>query len=183
MTTTTIANPSPERLGLPVEHLKIGECIFTRRPVVICTVLGSCVSATFFHPGARAAGMFHAMLPSLGSARDEGLRPCNYADSAVDLLLERFVRLGIRPGTLTVKLFGGGNVMPARNAELDAALDVGRKNVESARIALARHGVRIAGEHVLGPSGRKVYLCTADGRTWLRYVSATSCPQFLEHDG
>lgn len=182
MTTHATDSISPERLGLPVEHLRIGECIFTRREVVISTVLGSCVSATFFHPPTKAAGMFHAMLPYFAMARGDGLRPCGYADSAVDLLLERFTRLGIRPAELSVKLFGGANIMQASTPDLDAALDVGRKNVESARAALARHGVRIAREHVLGGSGRKVYLCTADGRTWLRSISATDYAHLLEHD-
>lgn len=160
------------RLGVPVEHLKIGECIFTRRSVLIATVLGSCVSLTFHHPETGASGMFHSMLPDSSLAKTIR-QPCNYVDLAVDRLLERFSRLGVEPGGLEVMLFGGGNTLrPEEREKIRQDLDVGRKNVEAARKAMARRSMRILSEDALGDRGRKVIFHAATGRAWVRNVTS-----------
>lgn len=164
--------------GVPVAHLKIGECIFARRPLVISTVLGSCVSATFFHRDSRASAMFHAMLPD-SSMTKVARRPCNYVDTAVAAILERFRRLGLRPAALEVKLLGGANTMQdqgRRVAGLD--LDVGRRNVERARAVLAAAGLRIEREHTLGEVGRTVAFSTLDGEVYVRHVDAPESEEY-----
>ena len=42
--------------------MSTGDCAFALKPIVLTTVLGSCVCATFHHPGRQVGGMFHAML-------------------------------------------------------------------------------------------------------------------------
>lgn len=154
-------------LGLPVAHVSIGDCAFATRSMLLTTVLGSCVCATFHHPARRAGGMFHAMLPSQGVARP-GSRPCTFADLAVAAMVERFQSRGMDPADLVVKLFGGANTLEqAQPVALRELLDVGRKNVVSARAALAAFGLRAKTEDTLGASGRKLYFATATGEVWL----------------
>lgn len=161
----------PERRGYPVEHLRIGECIFSRRAALITTVLGSCVSATFYHPKTGTAAIFHAMLPECCLARDNE-RNCRYADVSVDEIMLRFKKLGIPAASLTVHLFGGGfTIEPERKRAVRDIVDVGRKNVEAARKALARHGLTIKAEDVLGRHGRKINFLTATGELWVRTLS------------
>lgn len=161
---------SPDQ-SLPTGHVSIGDCCFALRPVLLSTVLGSCVSVTFHHPGRGVGGMFHAMLPerALAKARQ---KPCLFADGAVDAMLERFRASGMKGAELVVKLFGGANTMqeshPVRLREM---LDVGRKNVEAARAALTAHGLKPAAEDVLGPYGRKLFFSTGTGEVWLRYLN------------
>lgn len=158
--------------GLPVAHLKIGECIFARRPILISTVLGSCVSATFFHPESGLAAMFHAMLPE-SSMTNVVRMPCNYVDTAVSGIHARFCREGVLPARIRVRLFGGANTMLMDQCRMiDPSLDVGRKNVESARRALAGLGFRIEIERTLGDFARKVLFSTEGGETWVRRVDA-----------
>lgn len=160
------------RLDYPVEHLRIGECIFTRRPVMVTTVLGSCVSATFYHQASGAAAICHAMLPICCGHLGEK-RSCKYADVAVEEIMARFGYLGIQAKDLEVKLFGGGFTLePERKGAVRDIVDVGSKNVASARAALAGHGLKISREDVLGQQGRKVFFLTATGEVWVRRLSS-----------
>lgn len=158
--------------GLPLGHVSIGDCAFARKPVLLTTVLGSCVCATFHHAQNKAGGMFHAMLPDQGLRRPHNTRACTFADLAVAAMLERFRQAGMAPAELTVKLFGGANTMEAGaggpNHEM---LDVGRKNVDSALAALAAHGLTPTCQDVLGAVGRKLYFSTLTGEVWLSYIS------------
>ncbi|OIO00095.1 MAG: hypothetical protein AUJ49_10145 [Desulfovibrionaceae bacterium CG1_02_65_16] len=164
--------PSPESLQLPLAHVSIGDCAFATRAMLLTTVLGSCVSATFHHPARRAGGMFHAMLPDKSLRRHTtSARECTFADLAVEAMLERFRAAGMPPRELEVKLFGGANTLQESYApDLREMLNVGRKNVESALAALARHGLRPKSRDVLGGQGRKLYFATATGEIWLTHL-------------
>ena len=161
------SNASFDTLGLSVVHVNIGDCVFATRPMLLTTVLGSCVCATFHHPKLQAGGMFHAMLPDVGMARPDS-RPCMFADQAVASLVARFRARGMDPADLEVKLFGGANTMISRQPEpLRDVLDVGRKNVASARAALASFGLQPMAEDTLGTRGRKLFFATGTGQVWL----------------
>lgn len=176
--------PTPERLGLPLGHVSIGDCAFAHKPVLLATVLGSCVSATFHHPGRKAGGMFHAMLPVQSMRRGPvSSRPCTFADKAVEAMLERFSEAGMPTGELVVKLFGGANLMFDRHGErVRDLLDVGRKNVESALAALARFGLAPVKSDVHGMLGRKLYFATATGEAWLGYLDAELTASVMERE-
>ena len=161
------SNASFDTLGLSVVHVNIGDCVFATRPMLLTTVLGSCVCATFHHPKLQAGGMFHAMLPDVGMARPDS-RPCMFADQAVASLVARFRARGMDPADLEVKLFGGANTMISRQPQtLRDVLDVGRKNVASAHAALASFGLRPVAEDTLGVRGRKLFFATGTGEVWL----------------
>lgn len=160
------------REGVMPVHLKIAECIFTVKPILISTVLGSCVSATFFDPKSKASAMFHAMLPDSRMDKNPA-KSCKYVDSSIESIMDRFIRMGVKPGRLTVKLFGGAFTMqPERKGKVRDVVDVGSKNVSMARARLKAHGLEPAGENVLGDRGRKVFFYTATGEVWMKYVRA-----------
>lgn len=155
-------------------HLKIGECIFTKKPILISTVLGSCVAVTFYDPKSHASAMFHAMLPDSRMEKNPG-KSCKYVDTSIDGIMARFARLGIKPGRLVAKLFGGAfTIQPERKVTLRNVVDVGAKNVDMARIKLKEYNLDIASENVLGEHGRKVFFYTGTGEVWMKYVSADS---------
>lgn len=167
---------TPRRLietGVPVVHLKIGECIITSDPVLISTVLGSCVSVTFHHPTTGMAAMFHAMLPDLERSTREPRNACNFVDAAIERILRAFERKPVPMTEVTLKLLGGACTMrPQGDDFITSTLDVGRKNVEQAKAKLAEWGLKIASEHILGAEGRKVLFYTLTGDVWVRSVRA-----------
>jgi len=162
--------PPSELMDLPQGHVGIGDCAFTTKPMLLTTVLGSCVSVTFHHPGRRAGGMFHAMLPDISMARPNA-RPCTFADQAVASMLERFAAGGMPARELKVKLFGGAHTMLSMHPlALREILDVGKKNVDSALKTLAEHGLSPEAQDTQGPLGRKLYFATATGEVWVSYL-------------
>jgi len=158
--------------GTPVVHLKIGECVMTTEPVIISTVLGSCVSVTFFHRATRYAAMFHAMLPSFeGSKSTQG--PCAFADKAVESIMSRYKKLRVPFDEIDVKIFGGANTMRAKERErLGEILDVGKKNAEQALASLALYGLKPKVRDIQGGRGRKVLFYVGAGSIWVKFVDA-----------
>ena len=171
------ASASPQDLlqaGIPLAHLKIGECIVSTRPLLVSTVLGSCVSVCFHHPASRTGAMFHAMLPTVSMTRDAA-PSCKFVDSAMDLIVTRLTRLGIPLTGVECKLFGGAfTIQPERKENVRHVVDVGGKNVEVARQVLADLGLKVLSEDVLGRFGRKLFFATHTGQVWMRSVRCSS---------
>lgn len=163
-----------ELYDAPLVHLKIGECIFTSMPMVINTVLGSCVSMTFFSPAKGFAGMFHAMLPCSEHFKKIST-PCTYVNLAVRELLDRFKQYGINPKTLQICLLGGAMSQKEKNGRLiDSILNVGAKNIAQARKALSENHLVPEVELVGGNLGRKILFHTGTGRVYWKYVGQDS---------
>ncbi len=159
--------------GVPVIHLKIGECLFTREKLLVSTVLGSCVSVTFHHAPTGTSAMFHAMLPDVHRIRQTDREVCNFVDAAIERILRGFERQDVPLREVVVKLLGGANSMKSRCAlHIAEALDVGRRNVEQARATLLGSGLSPVSEHILGAEGRKVLFYTGTGDVWVRSVRA-----------
>lgn len=164
----------PEELrnaALPMVHLQIGEGIVTSSNVLISTVLGSCVSVSFFHPGAGLAGIFHAMLPHERDSREERRTPCKFVDAAIHLVHGQFQRRGLPDKELEIKLFGGAFSMGSGASEAIAELvNVGGRNVQVARQVLAERALTVYREHVGGDRGRKLVFNTATGDVWVKLL-------------
>lgn len=156
--------------GIRHTHLLIGECIVSEHDLLISTVLGSCVSATFHHPATRLSAMFHAMMPS-GDMTSRQVHACKYVNGAIKLIAVRYAARRIDPRKVEVKLFGGGFTVSRREKKaLRDIADVGGMNVEQARRELGRHGFAISGEDVLGLKGRKLYFHTGSGAVWMKFL-------------
>ncbi len=159
-------------------HLRIGEGIVARRPAIIATVLGSCVSATFFHRPTGLAGIFHAMLPSAEGSRDFDCNPCKYVDTAVEAVLAHFIRKGVPVIEIETKLFGGAFSMNTEEKSLVRTLvDVGGRNVQVARDLLRDRGLVVSGEHVLGERGRKLLFHAGTGEVWVKLLRRSLAEQ------
>lgn len=137
-------------------NLNIAELIVTSEPVVISTVLGSCVSVCLFSRSARAGGMIHYALPKAEGVHEEPLRYGNFA-------IPQLVReLEAMTGTsdFVAKIVGGANNIGSEKAYYN----IGDENVNTAREILRQLGVEIVAEDVGGNDGRKVLFHTMTGR-------------------
>lgn len=152
--------------------LQPGELYFGDQDTRIRTVLGSCVSLTFWHPGRQIGGMCHYMLPSRTQerrSREVAVSPLDgrYADEAMELLAKEMDAAGAPHQEYEVKLFGGGNMFPGRSNQEN---HVGLKNVETARNIVARHGFNCVAEHLGGVGHRNVIFDVWSGRVWVKYA-------------
>lgn len=142
--------------------LPAGQLHAASEPTEIVTILGSCVSVCLFDTARGVGGANHFMLPGQSPAPSP-----RYARNAMELLLAQLIALGARKNHLEAKLFGGASMLK-RGSESTG--DLGMRNVEAARAALAEHGIPIVGEDVGGNRGRKLVFSTADGTVLVKQV-------------
>jgi chemotaxis protein CheD len=129
------------------------------RPVVLVTTVGSCVAICIHDRANRCGGLAHIMLPNSSVKRSKSF-PYKYADTAVPAMIEALQKRGKRSCCLTAKIAGGANMFPDLRSD---ALNIGLKNVEAVKKALAAKGVRLLAEDVRGTCGRKVVFNVVNG--------------------
>lgn len=149
--------------------LQPGDVFFGDRDMRIRTVLGSCVSMTFWHPGLLVGGMCHYMLPKR-SLEMRGVSTASldgrYADEALEIMANEIKVVGAPQREYQVKLFGGGNMFPDRSNPVS---NVGIKNVEIARRLVAKHDLNCVAEHLGGDGHRNLIFDVWSGHVWVKH--------------
>jgi chemotaxis protein CheD len=151
--------------------LQPGEFYFGGRGTRICTLLGSCVAITMWHPALLIGGMCHYMLPSR-FARTASELDGRYADEAIELFHREIRKAGTKSEEYQVKLFGGGNMFDRQTQDLkkEDCSDVACRNIMAARRLLRHYGHEVTAEHVGMNGHRNVMLDVWSGKVWMRYV-------------
>jgi chemotaxis protein CheD len=143
-----------------------GEYYVSGHPMIIYTVLGSCVSACIRDPYIRISGMNHFMLPETCGAIDNPLsQSARYGTFAMEVLINEILGRGGRRERLEVKLFGGGNMFGHTMA------DIGRNNVEFAKNYILREGLQIVSQDIGEAYPRKIFYFTDTGRVLLKKIA------------
>ncbi len=146
-------------------YLKPGELIVSEEPVMITTVLGSCISVTMFHPRTGAAAICHGMLPNGGKSDS-----FKYVDTSLLYMARYFKRLEIARSEIQVKLFGGADMF--NNAQPSVRnLTVGWQNISVATSCLEEYGLVPTASDVGGKKGRKLIFKTDTGGVFIKKMS------------
>ncbi|MBJ6801922.1 chemotaxis protein CheD [Geomonas sp. Red259] len=135
-------------------------------PVLVTTLLGSCVAVTIFNYRLRLGAICHAQLPGNGDRFDgtqDGHRG-KYVDTAIREMLERLLHRGALRGELEAKVFGGADMFDARGR----LRTVGRQNSEMALRVLEHEAVRVAKQDLGGECGRKIIFHSHTGEVLLK---------------
>jgi chemotaxis protein CheD len=146
--------------------LQPGEYFFGDHETRLRTILGSCVSVTFWHPKLLLGGMCHIMLPSR-SSQSGGIVDGKYADEAIELLLAEINKAGTFASEYQVKVFGGGDMFTHQNAI--NGLSIGQKNIVTVRNLLAKNQFNIHAEHLGGSGHRYIIFDVWSGYVWVRH--------------
>ncbi|MDD2339644.1 MAG: chemotaxis protein CheD [Methanosarcina sp.] len=142
----------------------MGACAVARSPVKIKTFgLGSCVGITLYDRRKRIGGLVHAMLPSINHARIKD-NPLKYANSGIEYLADNMVKKGSSRNRLEAKLVGGAHMFENRN------MNIGERNIISARNTLERLGIPIVAEDTGKNYGRTVTFDTSTGDLLVRTI-------------
>jgi chemotaxis protein CheD len=147
-------------------YLKPGEVLISRTPVLVSTVLGSCIAVTLFSASTGFGAICHAMLP-VNTGRAHDLR---YVDSALLHIYDKIVECGIG-SDLTVKLFGGAQVLDVGESSSER-ITIGEQNVVKAEEILNFLGLAVSVRDTGGFLGRKLFFCTRSGDVYLRRMCA-----------
>ncbi len=158
--------------GLVEIYVQPGESHLTTEPAILRTLLGSCVAVAFLAAGRGVGALCHPMLPvcpaklSNGSNRKSAER---YVDFAIRSLIDRFGTLGIARDEMTVKLFGGADVLLVPTETSRSS--VGRMNSETALRVLREQGLAIAASSLGGTSGLTLQFNTRTGEVLVRRLN------------
>jgi chemotaxis protein CheD len=142
-----------------------GQYYVTLHGEVVCTVLGSCVSACVRDRTLGIGGMNHFMLPLdtvtgvSGVASDPTVMGAatRYGNVAMERLINDILKCGGRRAQLEFKLVGGGKV-------IKAVSDVGARNIDFVRRYLEEEGFSVLSEDLGGEYPRKVQYFPRTGR-------------------
>lgn len=124
--------------------------------------LGSCVGVAIWDSSARIAALAHIILPNSAAGSRPNDNPLKYADRAVVAMVNELERAGGDRTNFVVRIAGGAQML--RSGGASEIFNIGLRNVEQVRQELARLGLRITSEDVLGHQGRTMSIYPADGR-------------------
>lgn len=154
--------------AIDAAKIQPGEYFVTQREMAVVTVLGSCVAACLHDRVAGCGGMNHFMLPGI----DGGGPVClsaRYGVHAMEMLVNRLLKLGAQRGNLEAKVFGGGNMLPGF-----VTTSVGERNAQFVVDYLRNEGIRLVASDLLGVYPRKVYFFPKTGRVLVRRLKSVN---------
>ena len=126
----------------------IGQAELAAEPVLLTTILGSCIAVALYSPRLRLGMLGHVLLPhSTGPTA----YPAKFADTVVPHMLSVLKSHGARPEGLVAKIAGGACMFG--NCK---SMQIGESNIEVTLAALNDAGIRISGQHTGGTLGRRV---------------------------
>lgn len=153
-----------QNFGLPAIKVMPGEYYVATRPMVLVTVLGSCVSVCLRDVVKGIGGLNHFMLPE-GGEEDAGplSSAARYGGYAMEVLVNHLIKLGARREHLRAKVFGGAQVLAgaARQA-------IGERNAQFALQYLATERIPVDAQDLLDVFPRKIYFFPATGKVLVR---------------
>lgn len=150
-------------------YLKPGEMCFCQVPVLVTTILGSCVAVTMWSPRLGLAAICHAVQPVCPKIAkgcpEHCMKKYHYVSCVIPEMIHLMTSRGAMADELEVKLFGGAAVLAT-----PASQSVGRQNIEMARSVLRDNGLRLKVHQVGGQHGRKLIFNTHTGEVLLKRI-------------
>lgn len=143
-----------------------GEFFVSGKPMVIYTVLGSCISACIRDPVAGVGGMNHFMLPAPNEYQSSdawGGESTRYGSFAMEQLINGILKRGGMKHRLEVKLFGAGRIY-------EGSMDVGARNTEWVLQYLKQEGFPLTKSDLGDVFPRKIYYFTDSGRVLMKKI-------------
>jgi chemotaxis protein CheD len=152
------------RFPYEIASILPGEFFVSPEPMIVYTVLGSCISACIRDPIAGVGGMNHFMLPEpKGGAHDSWGESTRYGSNAMESLINEILKRGGLKSRLEIKLFGAGRIY-------EGHIDVGENNAKWVIGYLKSEGLAIVKTDLGDVFPRKVYYFTDSGRVLMKKI-------------
>jgi chemotaxis receptor (MCP) glutamine deamidase CheD len=161
---TVLAGAPPTALRTKEVTIYLGGVHASDEPLVIKTLLGSCIAVCLWDPEGAIGGMNHFMLPH-GAAGSAGAS--RFGVHAMDCLIGAMMKLGGDRRRFVAKVFGGADVLDVAEAENS----VSQQNITFARAFLGAEGVPLVSEDVGGHHARLVNFHVTSGRAFVRRLA------------
>ena len=151
-------------------HVSTGDVATSNKPVIMRTILGSCVAVCLYDPSVPAGGMNHILLP--GSYLDG--RSTRLGVYAMELLINELMKLGGDRRRFVAKAFGGANVMRGLKTTT-----IGDDNADFVRNFLAAERIPMVAERLGGNHAVEISFSTDSGRAVVRSIDGSELPKLI----
>lgn len=155
----------------------IGEYYVSSKPVVISTLLGSCVAACLYDPIKKIGGMNHIQMPGRADLKNFNAS-ARYSINAMELLINGMMKLGADRGKIIAKIFGGASVIPSVLAENA----IGPEIVSFVKKFLKEEKIEIVSSDLGGIKTRKIFFDTDTGSVLLKHSQSMKSSQILKEE-
>ena len=144
--------------------LNPGELIFSKKPIVVKTVLGSCVAVCLYDQKLKIGGMCHYLLPSSPSKDSHSTK---YGNVAIYLLLSKFKENGSEREDLIATIAGGAFVVFDENE----IFFIGDRNIDVALDIIKKEKIKIKQMFTGGDHGKKLLFNTGTNRIIIEHIT------------
>jgi chemotaxis protein CheD len=153
------------RFNQQVAIIMPGQHFVSRTPVIVYTVLGSCVSVCIRDTETNVGGMNHFMLPAPKRSQEDDSwgESGRYGSFAMELLINDILKRGGRRERFEVKVFGGGKIYSGEN-------DVGASNAEWILKYLYKEGLYPEKKDLGDVFPRKIYYFSDSGKVLMKKI-------------
>jgi chemotaxis protein CheD len=153
-----------------------GEFFVSKEPMVVYTVLGSCISACIRDALVGVGGMNHFMLPEpKGAAHDSWGESTRYGSFAMESLINEILKRGGHRSRLEIKLFGAGKIY-------EGSIDVGANNAKWVLQYLKSEGLTVVKTDLGDVFPRKVYYHTDSGKVLMKKIERVKNRTIFERE-
>jgi chemotaxis protein CheD len=154
-----------------------GEYFIAHKPVVLSTLLGSCVAVCMRDPYVGVGGMNHFMLPEPGRSGSSSAWSVKtrYGSYAMETLINGIMKHGGQRNRLEVKVFGGAKLY-------EGAGDIGATNVRWVLEYLDLEGLRPIASDLGKKYPRTIYYYTDTGRLLMKSGDSEACRRAVEEE-
>lgn len=153
-----------------MEIIKVGmaDLNIIKAPGILTTLgLGSCVGIALYDKHNKIAGLAHIMLPSSKEIKNN-TNKAKFADTGIELLIEKMVKEGAIKELLTTKIAGGAQMFSFNNN--NSILKIGERNVQATKEKLKELNIKIISEDTGGNYGRTIELNADDGSLLVKTI-------------
>lgn len=175
--TAKMAGEDPSRAGriplLERRRISIGEVMASRQPLIVQTLLGSCVAVCLRDPVSSIGGMNHILLPFSSTSS----RAASSGVHAMELLINQIMSLGGNRKSLVAKAFGAANVLACLQPPT-----AGDRNAQFVRQFLAAEGIPLLAQRLGGKHAVQVNFRTDTGKTLVHSVDGSPLSSVLEEE-
>ena len=143
------------------QYLTPGQLYVSKKPAVVKTVLGSCVSVCLWDGALKIGGINHYMHPYWDG---NGLATPQYGNVAMKGLVDAMAMAGCVRNNMIAKVFGGASLLGRPHP----VLNVGKRNLEICQSYLGGCGIEVVVQDTGGHAGRTLLFFTSTGEVLLK---------------
>ncbi len=155
------------QLAGPTVKIGLAEYRVAKAPIVMMTMaLGSCMGIVLYDHETKIGGLAHVMHPKRDLVKNN-INKAKFVDSGISLMVERMVQRGAKKDRIVAKLFGGARMFTNYKG-IPGVLQIGEKNILSARERLGELEIPVMAECVGGDRGRTICFNVSDGSVLVR---------------